>query len=71
MYVSTARLKLTPKSAAHRKSREAPMVVGGTPVRVGRRFAHRTTEKSVVFCLPEKGKLQSNTYRRYGQHDAQ
>ena len=35
------------------------MVVEGTPVRVERRFALRTTEKSVVFCIIKSPNYQT------------
>ncbi|CAM5197344.1 hypothetical protein UACE39S_06084 [Ureibacillus acetophenoni] len=42
MYMSTATTKVTQKSAGHRASSLAAREVGGTPVRVGRRFAIKT-----------------------------
>ena len=52
MYMSTATTQVTQKSAGHRASRLASMVVGASPVRVGRRFANDTANISGVFlCL--------------------
>ena len=49
MYVSTRASKLTQNTAVHRKPVIVSMEVEGSPVRVERRFARKTTEKSVVF----------------------
>ncbi|MFP3919000.1 hypothetical protein U5N28_14450, partial [Lysinibacillus telephonicus] len=56
-YVSTAQTKVTQESDVLSCFEIALMVVVGTSVRVGRRFANETAEFSAVFYIPSLSKL--------------